>query len=121
MNLIVGRQYSREEIHDLVGGGGLMSCLPTKDGRVIAGCFVPEMNKRAPAEIDIGASSSIESAAQRLVEDGNSIPVFLKRAPKAWEFVGHFKGARYFEVSLRVPPETSRHVVGTLFLEAVSE
>jgi len=45
--LKTGNQYSRRQIHDLLGGG-IQSYLPHKNGQVVCGCFRKDLNPLAP-------------------------------------------------------------------------
>ena len=49
--LIVGQSYTRQQIHDKVGGGSLQSYLPTRDGRVLCACLRLDTNPGAPEVI----------------------------------------------------------------------
>jgi hypothetical protein len=53
------------------------------------------LNARAPFEIDVGDLPNVVQYAQLLVQQGNEIPVFLKKGTRAWEYVGQFRGVRY--------------------------
>jgi len=44
---IVGKAYTREDIHDEVGGQ-VQSSLPTVDGQVVCACLSKNMNPNAP-------------------------------------------------------------------------
>lgn len=81
--------YSRRQIHDAVGGD-LQSYLPHVQGQVVCGCFDPNMNARAPFEIDVGNLPDVIKYAERLAEQKAVIPVFLKQSAFEWEFVGDF-------------------------------
>lgn len=95
MALTLGRSYSREEIRDAVGGGDLQSYLPHSQGRVLCGCFDPALNARAPFEIDVGNRPNVIQYGQLLLQQGNEIPVFLKKGTRAWEYVGQFQATSY--------------------------
>lgn len=94
-DLVFGHSYTRLQIHDAVGGGDLQSYLPNKGGIILAGCFDPELNVRAPVEIELGAGSKIERAARLLVDQGAEIPVFLKHGSRDWVYQGRFRALRY--------------------------
>lgn len=57
MPLELGRQYTRQQISELLGGSP-QSYLPMADGKVVCGCFVPgpAMNPNAPDEVLFGTS-----------------------------------------------------------------
>src|SRR4051794_28738604 len=85
------RLYSRAEIANLLGGGTVQSYMPTKGTRVLAGCFRTEVNPDAPRIVLVGIGPRIERAARLLMEQKEPIPVFLKRASKAYEYVGFWR------------------------------
>jgi len=76
--------YSRQDISDILGGSQ-QSYLPTVDGRVVSGCFVPRINPNAPAEVLFGNeddSPDINKTANQVFAQGSqndAIHVFLKR------------------------------------------
>jgi len=121
MGLQIGERYSRREIHRLVGGGDLQSYLPHAKGRILCGCFDPELNRRAPCEIDVGNGPKVLKCAQLLAREHNEIPVFLKRRSNGWEFVGRFRATGYSED----PPDSKSDrlrradAVAVLYLEKV--
>lgn len=120
--LVVGRTFTRVEIRAVVGGGDLQSYLPQANGRAIAGCFDPELNLRAPIEIDVGPGPVVVKSAKALVESGDTIPVFLKRAPNAWEFVGLFTAKGYSEAREDLArPSRRPNAVAVFYLEQATD
>ena len=95
MPLSLGTTYTREQIHQEVGGGDLTSYLPHRHGNVVCGCFDPEFNQCAPTEIDLGAGVDVQHYAQQLRDQGTAVPVFLKRATDQWQYSGRFRAVRY--------------------------
>lgn len=93
MQFVLGQRYTRRAIHEQVGGD-LQSYLPHVNGQVVCGCFDPDMNKRAPFEIDIGNLPDVLRYADVLSAQAGAIPIFLKRGNFDWEFVGHFMPVR---------------------------
>ncbi len=85
----LGKRYTREEIHDQLGGS-LQSFLPHVDSRVVAACLRLDTNPDAPNVVLPGKGEVIERSARMLIEQGATIPVFLKRATAQWEFVGRY-------------------------------
>jgi hypothetical protein len=81
MSFQLGKHYTREEIHDEVGGG-TEEYLPTKQGRVVCGAFRPDANPDAPMIILPGLGPKIEKTADMFAKQAGAIPVFLKRGPK---------------------------------------
>lgn len=98
MLFIEGESYTRDQIHEQVGGEKV-SYLPQADGRIVCGCFSPDSNPEAPYLIlvggtDDGADRTIERKARILERQDEPIPVFLKRASNDWGFEGYFRVKR---------------------------
>jgi hypothetical protein len=47
MNFVLGQTYTRNEIHEAVGGSK-QAYLPRKNGLVVCGAFTRELNPEAP-------------------------------------------------------------------------
>lgn len=107
MALHIGNQYTRAQIHAEVGGGDLQSYLPHSNGSVLCGCFDPQLNARAPYEIDLGAGRDVIRYAKRLIEQAAFVPVFLKRDAFVWEYVGRFRAVQYNTDASDLPPAKS--------------
>jgi len=90
MSFQLGKHYTRDEIHDVVGGG-TEEYLPTKQGRVVCGAFRPDANPDAPMIILPGFGEKIEKTARMLEKQAGAVPVFLKRGSKQWQYVGDFR------------------------------
>src|SRR5688500_6638789 len=86
----LGRRYEREYIHSQLGGD-LQSYLPHVDGVVVCGCFDPDLNPDAPDVVLVGRAPEVERWAAVFAGQKSFVPVFLKRASKAWEFAGWFR------------------------------
>jgi hypothetical protein len=121
--LVVGNTYTRPQIHDAVGGGSLQSYLPHKDGAVLAGCFRPDWNKRAPAEVDAGYGPKVIAYAKRVAATHAEIPVFLKRDTHRWEYQGIYRCLRFSEKKrdLQAHENRRKDAVGVLYFEAVND
>jgi hypothetical protein len=92
----IGERYSRDDIYVELGGS-LQTYLPTVDGRVVCGCFDPvDINPNAPEEIFFGLpheAPRVSEAADmvfRQGQEGDAIPVFLKRHVNQWEYFGDY-------------------------------
>ena len=87
-----GVNYTRDEIHDKLGGN-IQSYLPTVNGQVVAACFKrsEDMNPEAPDVILVGSGPIIESTAKILTEQGYAVPTFIKLFENQWEYVGTYK------------------------------
>jgi hypothetical protein len=95
MRFIPGDSYTRGQIHDEFGGE-MVSYLPQQDGKIVCGCFSPESNPEAPYEVLVGGPEEggegpILKKARLLAKQRGPIPVFLKQAPNAWIFDGHYR------------------------------
>jgi hypothetical protein len=120
MKIERNRLYTRTEIRGLVGGGGVMEYLPSRGNEILAGCFRTELNPEAPRIVLVGKGPRIERAAELLVEQGNPVPVFLKRSVNEWEYVGHWRAIKLDKDSDTIAkhsPNTTR-VSGVLFMDA---
>jgi hypothetical protein len=96
-----GRNYSRDEIHRIVGGQ-LQTYMPHVNHRVVCICLRKDINPafdeaRDPSEQDlkvilVGEGDGVEAAATMLTNQyKDEIPTFVKKASDAWEFKGYFE------------------------------
>jgi hypothetical protein len=90
MTFVVGQTYTREQITSALGGS-TRAYLPTSRGEVICGAFRRDANPDAPNIILVGLGPQIRRSAEILERQVAPIPIFMKRRPKAWEFVGIFR------------------------------
>ena len=119
----LGRTYTRDEIHDAVGGSK-QSYLPTKDGRVGCACLTTKENPDAPDVVLVGDGEVIIASAEQYAVQVDPVPTFWKRAVGEWEYVGQYRVVR----TSREPSEVARRagaadrddVVMILFLGRVS-
>jgi hypothetical protein len=86
----IGCEYTRDEIHENLGGSK-QSYLPTVLGHVVAACLKLELNPRAPNVVLCGIGPIIASAGLALSKKHGSLPVFIKRDINRWEYRGDFK------------------------------
>ncbi len=128
--LIVGQIFTRRDISVLFGGNARAFLPRNPGGDVVAGCFDPAKNPRAPAEVLVHSTPNAILAAKRFLEQSRdsttlsklnsrsripvlklqipnrSVPVFLRLAPNVWEYIGRFRAVRYdtdaAEVAIRV-------------------
>lgn len=66
--------------------------LPHRDGEVAAGYFGLKRNPEALDVVLIGSGPETMRWAEALCEQGHPIPVFIKRQPSRWEYVGEYGG-----------------------------
>ena len=144
--LVEGQVLSRRDIAVLFGGNARAFLPRVNGGDIVAGCFDPDMNPRVPYEILVHDAPNAILNAQRFLEQSHldrrnpkskipnpklGVPVFLRRAPNVWEYVGRYRAVSYTEdpdqVSIRIYEIRPRiyerhvkaygHVRGILFLE----
>ncbi|HEY3278712.1 MAG TPA: hypothetical protein VGJ94_19015 [Syntrophorhabdaceae bacterium] len=84
--------YTRIEIAEEVGGGGLQDCLVHSGGRVIAICMRKDMNPDAPDILLVGTGPDKQRYSKFLCEFqlNDSIPIFTK-TDSGWKSHGYFK------------------------------
>ena len=118
----IGAMYTRKEINAALGGS-VQSYLPTKNGEVVAACLTKEYNPEAPKVILIGKGPIIESAGRMLAQQLSPIPVFMKHAVNAWEYIEKYKTAGYITKPVEMEPYIKKSgrsdVVGVILLEKV--
>ena len=122
-SFVLGRGYTRREIHNVVGGN-LQQYMPSVDGRVVAVCINPDprLQPLPPAQLFIGPGPTIRGHAIALAAQDEPVPVFIRRAAHDWEFKGSWRPVR-----LETDPElvrrekaragVTRPVFGVLWLE----
>lgn len=89
-----GAVYALDDISSVVGGER-QSYLPQKEGTIVCGRFTREMNPKAPYEVLVGDLPKVAAKAKLLIEQGASIPVFVKEAPNEWRFHGFMSPVRF--------------------------
>ena len=102
-HLTPGQYLSRRDIAALLGGN-TRAFLPKFEGQVVAGCFDPKMNPRAPSEILVSSKPTSIAAAMRYLELDHALPVFLRRAPSCWEYIAEFRAVSYSDEPKEVEP-----------------
>ena len=85
-----GESYTRDEIHDQLGGSK-QSYLPTKDRIVTCICLSKDMNPDAPHIILSGRGKIVNQSAKWLVAQGGEVPVFVKESSSNWIYQGMFR------------------------------
>jgi len=112
--LIEGQFLTRRDIAVLFGGNARAFLPRVPGGEVVAGCFDPAMNPRAPAEVLVHNAPNAVLAAKRFVQQSRvplgknskiiaagshppqrSVPVFIRLEPNVWEYIGRFRAIRY--------------------------
>ena len=120
--LVVGGAYTRDEIHRQVGGSR-RSCLPTRDGIVVAACLLRSFNPQAPDAMLCGTGPQNGAAGATLAAQRVAIPIFVKAATNRWIHAGRFvpvasltEGAR-FEAHLAASNRTRASVSRLILFE----
>jgi hypothetical protein len=85
--------YTRQEIAAALCGDE-QSYLPHHQGRVVCACLVREFNPDAPAVILPGLGPDIVQWAEVFAGQREFVPVFIKRATHAWQYVGNYHVAQ---------------------------
>ena len=88
--------YSRTEIKEILGGE-TQSVLPSKNGKIVAGCFSRDLNPAAPEVIYPGVGPSIVSRVMLAVVQGTSLPLFLRNEDDTFEFVGYYRPEKFVQ------------------------
>jgi hypothetical protein len=106
-------------------GGGIQGFLPTKNGRVVCGCFHLKLNPDAPAEILVGTGPQREKTAHTAVLQRTPFPIFLKKEVGEWECVGEYLATRYLNRDHKLLESEERakraDVAGILYMEKVTD
>jgi len=91
----VGCQYTRIDIHAHLGGS-VVSCLPTRDGVIVAACLSKKFSPRAPEIVLCGRGARTSPISALFARQQIPIPVFLKIASSRWQYRGQFFVAQSF-------------------------
>ncbi len=86
---IVGEAYTRENIHEELGGS-VQSFLPTVGGQVVCACLSKNMNPNAPNEILVGNKPRVMQSAEQFSKQPTPVPVFMKEASNKWVYQGDY-------------------------------
>jgi len=84
---VEGQCYTRKKISEVLGGG-TRDFFPHKKGYVVCGCFKKELNPDAPVEVLPGNTDNIRRRGEVFATQREAVPIFLKRKPNQWEYVG---------------------------------
>lgn len=101
---IRGHHYTREQIAAELGGG-IVEYLPNAGGRIVCACLRRDYNPDAPTVILPGHGPQVQQSAEVLCQQRGPIPVFIKKHPDAWEYVGDYE----VEGFSREPAEIAEH------------
>jgi hypothetical protein len=89
----LGQSYTRQEIHDKIGGP-VQGMLPTVLGRVVCCCVTWDLSKQDEKKLLISDVPHQYPAAKQWAKGKQSVPLFWKRQPGTWEFLGDYRVAK---------------------------
>jgi len=104
MSFLLGDTYTREEIHQQLGGDQ-QSYLPHVDGVVVCACLRPDSNPEAPRRLLVGEGHDIQRWGHQLTQQDAPIPVFLRADSHEWRYHGMYE----VESSTTDPSQLERH------------
>ena len=90
---VVGNLYDMEQQHEMHGGAP-QKCAPTKDGDFTLLRLIPEHNADAPYIVDWESSNNPKVRQIQEQTQHKPLPVYVRRRPNAWEYMGRFRAAR---------------------------
>ena len=96
----IGSEYTRGEIHGHLGGS-VVSCLPTRNGAIVAACLSKTFSPGAPEVVLCGRGVRTSHVSAQLAHQQSPIPVFLKSASRRWQYCGQFSVAESFSSGAR--------------------
>lgn len=85
-----GRSYTRAQIRAELGGSARVF-LPTRGGKVVCACLTRERNPQAPREVVMGGGERVSRRARALAGSGETLPLFVRVRPGAWEYLGRWR------------------------------
>jgi hypothetical protein len=101
----LNKDYSRENIHQTVGGNK-ESFLPAYRGKIVAACLRPELNPRAPEYIVCNSGAAARAAGITLSRQTDPVPVFIRQGSDRYRFVGHFSAQESYATQVECAPFT---------------
>ena len=107
---VVGKEYSRADIH-IECGGNKQAFLPAKNGKIVAACLRPDRNPQAPEVILCSTSAASRAAGRTLARQAEPIPVFLEQQVDRLRYVGDFAVAE----SLTIPVDCAPYAKNSSF------
>ena len=94
--MMLGSEYTRAEIHANLGGS-VVSCLPTRDGRIVAACLSKKFSPQAPEVVLCGRGMRTSAISELFTRQKTAIPVFIKSASSRWQYRGQFIVVKSFD------------------------
>lgn len=115
----IGTCYTRQEIHEKIGGG-IQDYLPHVKGKVVCGCFRKDTNPGAPDIVLPRRGCEIMRWAAVFREQRHPVPIFIKQSTNEWQYVGDFLVDRWSNdkqiIALHEPASHKGRVTSVLFL-----
>ena len=99
--------YTREEIHQQVGGG-LQEYLPHRNGRVVCACLRADLNPFPQERILVGNGEKIVRWAGVFAQQTEYVPLFVKQNPKEWRYIGMYRVRRVSENQAQIVPHAQQ-------------
>ena len=96
----LGCEYTRGEIHAHLGGS-IVSCLPTRDGSIVAACLSKTFSPQAPRVVLCGRGVRTSPLSALFARQQIPIPVFMKSASNRWQYRGRFFVSQSFSAGAR--------------------
>ena len=97
MAFILGNCYTRQEIHDLTGGGDLQTFLPNSNGKILCACLSQEYGPGIRPVILVGQGPTVQREAEMFCKQAEAVPVFYKKKANQWEYTGIFLPEKWTE------------------------
>ncbi|WP_369601038.1 hypothetical protein AAIA72_14640 [Hahella sp. SMD15-11] len=82
-----------KELAIIIGGGD--SYIRTRKNIVTGLAVKPEINPDAPDIILVGKGPRMRANAEKFLQQGQYVPVYMKQAKNAWSYVGEYKAVSY--------------------------
>ena len=123
----LGNTYSRRAISKMLGGSQI-AYLPHKDGQIVCGCFdrSSRLNPDAPSEVLVGGGApEVNRTAEVIARQRSAIPVFLRRVPGQWEYVGDYvctklsRDPSLLQRKLKQYPQRRNGIAGVVYFKRV--
>lgn len=118
--------YTYQDIRARTGAGSTQSYLLSKEGKIVAGCFDPELNPKAPELVYPGPGPVIMSSAERVLVQRTPIPVFIKEGD-SYRYRGKYQAIalsrepHHIAQAKAAAPNRKVDIAGVLRFEAVPE
>jgi hypothetical protein len=116
----VDQVYGYDEIRAKTKAGSTQSYLLSNGKKIVAGCFDPQLNPKAPLLVYPGPGPIIMSSAERVVLQRTPIPVFLKEGDKEYRYKGMYlatafsREPHHIEDAKKVAPDRKPEIAGVI-------